>query len=213
MTVASALGVVAFVTACGGSHTAQDQRRDVPGGAQGGPLQSNAAVNVASLPANLSDYQRKILADGVLTTQEYQQAAFDVVRCHKEHGARIGGYPHFQGEQGTPEPWWSARGQFMYSPAYPKDDPLAEQNYHTCEDEYFTTISAFWTDYIAPSVQEMQEARDLVAKCLRDEGIDVPAHPSTQELVPVTGPRRMDPQVSRCLRLGADHIGMPSFVA
>jgi hypothetical protein len=100
----------------------------------------------------------------------------------------------------------------MYGASY-GDDPSAEQKYHACEGEYFSTIDAIWTNHIGPTPQEMQEARDIVAGCLRDAGIDVPEHPSMQELAPVTGLRRDEPEVKRCLRLGADHIGMPAFIA
>lgn len=172
-----------------------------------------ATVDLSALPTDLSVYQRQLVADGLLTADEYQEAALEVVRCHKEHGATIRGQPHYAGEEGVPDPWWSPRGQYMYSAGYPKDDMYAPRDYAACETTYFNFINATWTNFIAPTVAEMQEARDIVAKCLREQGIDVPEHPSTQELAPITVPRRTDPKVLPCLRAGADHIGMPSFVA
>jgi hypothetical protein len=200
---APAIAITALLAAFGCGGTAAPQHSEEEG----------AAVLRADLPKDLSPYQRKILDDGVLTVAEYQQAALDVVRCHRESGARIVGAPHYAGEDGAPDPWWSSRGQFMYGAGYPDDDPDKERKYHNCEGEYFATINPIWANHIAPTPTEVQQARDMVARCLRDEGIEIQEHPSIQELASVTVPRMHDPVVSRCRRLGAEHLGMTDFVA
>lgn len=172
-----------------------------------------ASVRSSDLPPNLSAYQHALLDDGLLTASEYEKAALDVVRCHKENGAQVVGTPHYSGEDGVPEPWWTPRGQYMYGPVYADTDLDASSKYFRCEEQYFNVVNAIWTNYIAPSASEMQEARVIVARCLREGGIDVPEQPSTAQLAPITSPRRRDPEVARCLRLGADHIGMPAFIA
>ena len=101
----------------------------------------------------------------------------------------------------------------MYIAAYPEDDPNAATKYQACEQEYFSMIGSVWADQIAQSEREMQDARNVVAACLRANGIDVPSTPSTQELAPITSPRRREPAVAACLRQGADVIGMPAFIA
>lgn len=210
----------AAITACGSADSgAASEQKVGEAGLQGSVAtpppeanKSDAPVNVASLPQDLSGYQRKILGDGVLTATEYQKAAFDAVRCHQEYGATIKGYPRFMGEEGAPEPWWSPRGQYMFVAAYPKDDPLAQEHNQSCTSTYFSVIEPIWDDHIAPTPKEVQEARDIVGRCLNEAGIAVPEHPSTQDLVPIVQPRLLDPPVNTCLRLGAEHIGMPAFM-
>lgn len=198
----SVVAVLLVSAACGGEGAGKKQ--PLPEGA-------GAVVREEDLPKDLSAYQRAILGDGILTAAEYQRAALDVVRCHKEAGASIVGYPAHPGEPGLKEPWWSPRGQYMYVPVYNENDAAAEEKTNACEDEYFRYIGPIWANYIAPTPREMQEARDIVGRCLRDIGIDVPEHPATQDLGPLLAARRQEPEVARCARLGADHIGMMFF--
>ena len=81
-----------------------------------------SASEAGAQDGSASDYQRKLLENG-LTAAEYQQAAFDVVRCHREAGATIEGEPHYFGDPFVPEPWWSARGQCAVGPprSWPAD--------------------------------------------------------------------------------------------
>jgi hypothetical protein len=199
---ASVVAVLLLSAACGGEGAGKKQ--PLPEGA-------GAVVREEDLPKDLSAYQRAILGDGILTVAEYQRAALDVVRCHKEAGANIVGPPVHAGEAGVKEPWWSPRGQYMYGAMYPDSEAAAEQKSNACEDEYFRYIGPIWANYIAPTPKEMQEARDIVGRCLRDIGIDVPEHPATQDLGPLIVARRLEPEVARCARLGADHIGMMFF--
>ena len=172
---------------------------------------SSANIGGWPIPDALSDFQRSILKDGVLTSQEYERAALAVAQCHRDSGAELRGYPQRLGGPQLSEPWWSKRGEYYYIPAYPEADTNAEGKYNACEDEYFRQIAPIWANHVAPSQQEMQQARDLVGECLREVGLAIPEHPDITDISPILTARRNDPAIAACSDRGAQFLGTIAF--
>ncbi|MBI2766791.1 MAG: hypothetical protein HYX53_12900 [Chloroflexi bacterium] len=78
-----------------------------------------------------------------------------------------------------------------------------------CVDERLRAVRDAWSLQNAPSEAEVQSARDLLGACLRAAGVDVPEHPTSQEL---TAARQAYPaEFGPCSASVSDETGLKGF--
>lgn len=137
--------------------------------------------------AKASDIERPLIADGVLTFDEYSSAVMATVACIEDAGIDVvhpGGYG--RGGDFQPGPGLSSRGIYRYTGAITTYSPTrptgAFDKINDCK-----TISAqaefLWAQHTTPSQVEIQAMNDDMATCLRASGAEIAAeHPSDAQL-------------------------------
>jgi hypothetical protein len=199
---------------CGGSEESLDLGSATPSAmviSQG---------ELASIVEQTSAYQRDLLADGLLTFPEYEGAIFEAVRCEEAAGFVILAYPE-SGKPGRPGPELTARGEYQYVQSAPEtaDRSILGPALQKCENEYVDIVRRLWAQHTAPSIQEMQQARDAIAECLAAHSVPAPVHPSGQELMriafPPSGipdkPKPAEPYLG-CAMAAAESFGLPGYI-
>lgn len=147
----------------------------------------------ASLLSEVTEYQRIILADGIVTFSEYERATFDTLRCMEEGGLTIShdaGF--FTSGDGTsmsvdlgaltPGPRLTTEGIYEWIPAA-ADPSLFQTVGEPCITEYSRVVVFLWTQHLQPTEQEQQDYRDRLGECIRDNGYEIPEHPSEQDML------------------------------
>ncbi len=159
---------------------------------------------------NLSDYQRKLLDDGVLTFAEYEASVLAYVGCVEEHGAVV---EHVAGDEVMAGPDLNARGQYLFQTTLPhqpgKRATLGELRAieSQCGTEFFDVVVQLWAEHVAPSETELVAARDALGECLREAGVDIPEHPSPTDF----GPVAQSLEYRDCSREVSEDFGIPGF--
>lgn len=169
--------LLASLVACGGSDdTAGSQ--DLLGAASPSGL-AFAAVEVSqqrlpTLMDSASDSERAALEDGVITFAEYEGATLQAVGCLAEYGMGVVSPPHLTSppREGL---FVGGRGQYRYAPVrsgegVTGDDVIAAQG---CLNEFSSVLQAVWMEATTPTVEEINEAREEVAACLRMKGFQI----------------------------------------
>ena len=131
--------------------------------------------DVSAASANLSDFQRSLIADGRLTFAEYESAFRSYVACLERAGGRI-----------ESPPTLTKRRTFTARIALPAgDDPArAAGAIDACRREYLSLADQLWTMHNAVSQETLAEARVAFAACLRAGGAtEVPEKPAPGEMV------------------------------
>jgi hypothetical protein len=159
-----------------GSGPSQREPEAVPGAVKidGGVRISDATM--ALIGPDLSDYERQVLDDFVLTLPEYEAAYLQSMKCAEDLG--------FVVSDKLP-PSYKSNGSF--GAFYPGVDPLADSALKGCITTYTTELSLLWGRFYGPSEQEVAESRRAFAKCLNEHGAEVPEQLSPADLVRYLG--------------------------
>ncbi len=137
--------------------------------------------------AAVSERERPLIEDGVLTFEEYQAAVLETVACFERAGVKVVHFPGYgRGGVGEPGPRLSSRGVYSYAGAVqgtPDKRPVESAAATAACKAGSAQVESLWAQHTAPSQVEMQAMRDYMAKCLRDAGATVPQdHASDAEL-------------------------------
>jgi len=119
-----------------------------------------------------SQSQKEVLAKGYVTFEEYEQAMLNAVACFHEGGIATEG------------PTLDRTGTYYEYVAKIPDDadyPRLEAWYNKCTAEHLDGILAAWNWQHRASEQEIQQAREALAACLRESGIEVPTAPTSAD--------------------------------
>lgn len=131
--------------------------------------ETNNSQNFAALLRSTSPEQAELLADGELTTAEYEKAFFALVACLEDRGINVidpefdGGYSYSTLDPDTPE------GQAKFN-----------VDHGECRDQHFAEIELAWADKNADPEADAA-FYEAVADCVRAEGVEV-AGTSSSEL-------------------------------
>lgn len=120
----------------------------------------------------------EMVADGILDFGEYEQALLAFQSCMNQHGwPDAEGYPRLA-------PWGEYLVKFGGRPKVDGQSPIEGiAGASECTKRYWRGISRPWNLHHQPSEREMQDARNAVAGCLRDRGVDAPESPSADQLL------------------------------
>jgi hypothetical protein len=152
-----------------------------------------------ALPGELSDFQKDILKDGVLTFAEYETAVLSLVDCAQRAGISLAEPVRI-----------SKRDTYLYSFTYPLASRAgAEDSILSCRQTYTDYLEQFWAEFTAPSEEELQRARDELARCLRDRGIEVPKPASPEDFGQFRS--HPTPDFFECAQQTSDTFGLPGF--
>lgn len=120
----------------------------------------------AELDAGLSDFQRAILEDGVVTPAEYEQAVLATLSCLDAEGI-----PHSEPvlqQSGPSAPRWD----YTVGPWPIEEDERFSAIYRRCLDEYQRAVASAWSHQEGPTESEMQALRQKAVECFRRYGLD-----------------------------------------
>jgi len=181
-----------------------------------------SATQLKASLSSASDFEKPLLADGVLTFQEYEQATLAAIRCFKDAGFTIGPGDGPEVPEGTEGPRLTKRGKYTYNPISPPNYSSAqfEVVVSECHDKHTGTIDFFWAVKTAPTDQELQAARRLIGDCLREQGREVPVQPTSIELAKIAYPPDGKPQPGQappesyvaCARAVTEEFDLPGFL-
>jgi hypothetical protein len=167
----------------------------------------------------MSEEQQAIVADGVITFGEYEAAIFATVRCLKTAGFGVTDWPSPDRREPAEGPVLSRRGRYQYlADTHGQEGQAVAEAIESCRTTHSDIVERLWADHVAPSQQEVQYARDLIASCLREEGVAAPTHPTGEELMRLafppdgvaTGPPR-EPYRS-CAERAARETDIPRYL-
>lgn len=172
--------------------------------------------------AQASDFERTLLADGVLTFEEYEEATFAAIQCMKSSGFGIGPGDGPEVQDKLEGPRLTPRGRYTYNPYSPPNFDRDEfiRIITDCKRRYTDVVDFFWAVKTAPAETELQRMRSEIAACLRAVGHEVPEQPSSLELARVMYPPDGKPQsglgpaqfYADCARPVADQHGLYGFL-
>jgi hypothetical protein len=120
------------------------------------------------------------LADGSFSFTEYEAAVLEYVQCMTASAFRAQpGYPRLT-------PWAVYQVQFAdIAPAELEAKGLTQADLQTvirtCGQQFWQPASRLWHPAHVPSVSYEQDAREVLAACLRSSAIEIPEDPSEDE--------------------------------
>jgi hypothetical protein len=172
--VAFAAALAAANAACGGNNGSDptDRPGAFPGltKVDGGVQLSETAVGL--LTSDLSDFERLILSDHVLTFEEYEEAFLQSERCTADLGFTVTDRrPPTYLDVGS----YGARSTFSV-------DPDLETALSRCKTDFTTEFSLVWGQIYHPSEAQIAEARSAMASCLREAGGSLPEEPTELDI-------------------------------
>lgn len=161
--------------ACGGGRgTSDSNRSSLPGVelVEGGAVRiSEATLEV--LGPRLSDYERAVLDDRILSLPEYEAAYLESIRCVELLGYTV------TDKQPPTLLDGASFGAFRQGPF----NPVVDESFKVCKTTYLANLTGIWTTVHGPSASDLQRARDAIGECLRTMGVEIPDHPSSDELI------------------------------
>ncbi len=150
-------------------------------------------------PANLTDFQRAIIEDGVVTFAEYESAMYAVMACVEAHGIEIvGGL--------TADP---SGKQLGFATRLGMDFEEARENgrkTQQCHNQYAGVVTMLWAFQNQPTEQQRQEARAALDACLREAGAPLPEDPAPQDFFGLVH------DYAPCFEQVQREFGIPNFV-
>ena len=175
--------VAAF--ACTGSANEGPLQSASPADHDSGFLRSTVQVS-ESMAKSLADGGAstavvEFVHDGMLDFSEYEQGVLAYVGCMQDYGwISSPGYPRLA-------PWGQYQVQFQpYTAETREKRGASEADLFSWEAEcgqaYWEPLSRLWDAEHSASEAEEQAARDTVASCLQQAGVDIEDHPAARGL-------------------------------
>ncbi len=144
--------------------------------------------------------QRVALRDGQLTFTEYEAAALVTKKCIDDGGMQ--GEAVLNKASRTYEVaarWQSAGSRELDEPKRIESD--------RCYAEHWSGISQAWSAQSQPTQDQLYDARQALARCLRDAGHDVPDPAETADVQAF----RTTDVFLRCAIAASETYGIPNF--
>lgn len=181
------------VLACSGEDS-QDLAPEPQPGTFGNRLPDSMLEFIA---ADATDEQRPAFDDGIISFEEYERAVLSTATCLTDAGVQNG-------------PKLEADG-FTYNLGITTpDSPEGEAQYEEarrCQRVHMFAIEAAWLTQHQPTEAEIQAAREALAVCLRELGIDVPDNPSSPDFAKLTH----EDGFAECARKISTEFDIPNF--
>jgi hypothetical protein len=196
---------------CGSSPA----RQSSPAGEQ--PAARVPAVELESPAAGgplsgISDFQRALLADGVLTLAEYEQAILAFRECAVGLGYQLREWMprHDRG--------YSVSATYRLPEGQKESLETAQSRtaqLQRCHREYLEAVGYVWIKEHHPSESEFQQAREALGACLREQGEEFPANPTEGDFTryhrtPLAARANID-AFPICQERIADEFDLPGF--
>ncbi|MCL4241150.1 MAG: hypothetical protein KJ048_07325 [Dehalococcoidia bacterium] len=154
-------------------------------------------VGVEDALRSASEYQREILADGVVTFEEYETSVLATVTCLRESGLEIRTGPELD----------ASGRRYTYSYTGGGDAGRQSELFWGCYREYGDKVDTAWAYQTTPTEQERQAQRRFLTACLQDRGVAVPGAPESPNFSGI--PAAYPSEFRVCsLRLATEH-GVP----
>jgi hypothetical protein len=158
-----------------------------------------------------SDSQREAMADGEVTFAEYEAAALRAVQCIDEIDGVVRGEARYSEHTRT----YELGARYSLPPGERitidnmNESPYRERGEKTdaCYREHWNGINNAWAAQNQPSEQELFAARQALAACLREAGIDVPDPASQEDFAGLERTESYFPCVERI----EEEFGIPGF--
>lgn len=159
---------------------------------QGGPAQ----------PGGASDRQKAIVADGLVTLDERNEAFRAFAACLDAEGLTL------QDTSDVRAPATSYRAQ-----AKPGADPArTDAAFVRCRDEHFHLVAARWDFQNRPDPARLADAQKALATCMRSRGIDLPAQPTMADYLAILERRDAATEAYQgCTREVGEAYNLPGF--
>lgn len=160
------------VVACHEGPPAPDEESRLPGVERipGGLRMTESAL--AAPGFTLSNYERQLMDDKVLTLAEYEAAFLESIRCAEGLGYQV---------SDVRPPTLKRTGTFgAYLP--PPANPAASAQFASCKTNFSTGLSALWAAVYGPDDRELQSARSALGACLRERGEEIAESPGPDEV-------------------------------
>lgn len=170
----AALLLSAVIGAGCGDSTESRPSQDSSGSDRPSVTQQSGAVQPKPIPAstlavwlpNASDFEKALLADGLLTLTEYEGAKLAEVQCLRESGLEVLD-PHMNGI-------YLYRFTIKYESATGKQpDAIGD-----CKKQYTSVLEPIWAEVSVPLAQQtIDESRRMMADCYKREHLKIEDHP------------------------------------
>ena len=188
------LGALIFSSAaCGGAEETPADRE--------GYVLSSAERSV--LLENSTPEQKFAFEDDIVTFEEYEVAVLNTLDCAREGGITV--------TDAAP----NRRQKYSWNATWPDDLAGGHVVLEQCRQTYLNTIAQVWTRYTAPSEEELQEAREALASCLRARGVAVPDPVDRETLSRLGGlgtpGGRASPEFADCATQIQEEFALPGF--
>ena len=184
--------LVMCLSACNSGASNPSESRTPPSGRSFQPFLIPPERLQAVIDAS-SAFERALVSDGALSFEEYERAVFANVACMESKGLSIShsdSTVRYDLGDLKPGPRLSKRGIYHFVAGAPDSfgpDALREATAE-CTAQFNTVVSLLWAEHSRPTIQESQQYRDAIARCIREAGQDAPDHPSDQDLLRVAYP-------------------------
>ncbi len=151
------------------------------GGVAQGPLPTQLPLD-QRMGFAPSEFQREILADGVVTFAEYEGAVLAGARCVADRGVSV------------EPPFWDENAyRFVYytkvelpPEATPAEEQAAVDLMNSVSDDCWREYQAFveqaWDNQSIPEADERARLVDQLVSCIRSAGVEVGMSPSYEDL-------------------------------
>lgn len=156
------IALVAFaaalaVSACGGGGRPHDQKE--------------ASSLAAERAKTTSEFQKPMLADGVVTYAEYERAALAEIDCIKKAlpGVRVDGPHATQGDHPILEYTLEVVGDVPVD-----EETRFEESQAKCHRTYLSDVGSVWAIEDVPSEEERKALLVDLGACLSRAGLDLP---------------------------------------
>lgn len=162
------------------------------------PVPGSYEISASILPgtiAEATEYERQLIADGVLSFADYERYVLDTIACLEDGGLVVmhdpnafesfDGVSRTTGLQGAlPGPMLGNDGSYHYLPTSREPEALSRV-VGACQEEYGRTINRLWAQHVAPDELDLNAYRAAMGQCIRDAGHDAPESPSAEELLAI----------------------------
>ncbi len=127
---------------------------------------------ISALIAQASEFQRPLVADGVVEFAEYEQAIFAEYACIKDRAPFV----EIDGPRIDPD-----SGEVEVSIIVMGDESsaaVAEAAMEDCRNEYSSVVASIWAEQLVPTEKEREMLLAELRACLSAAGIDAPSSES-----------------------------------
>lgn len=160
---------------CGGEpEPAQGERASLPGlqSVEGGGVRISPAT-LEVIGSSLSEYERSVLADYVLSLSEYEVAYLESVRCAEQLGYTV---------TDRRPPTLVDAASFGAVRAGPPNVAIDEA-FKYCKTQFLGNLTGIWSSVHRPTEADLQLARQAIGKCLQRTDPTAPNNPTSDELM------------------------------
>lgn len=136
---------------------------------------SSRTIDVSSLAAKTTLFQREILQDGAVTRSEYEKAILAQRQCSE----RIGGIPGPVKEIGNHQLGYEVEFESSTEDELKKLQTANSQ----CHADFSKEVIEVWVYQQILSPQEIEKQLPAVTRCLKNQGVEIPSSTSREDIL------------------------------